>query len=105
MHCSSMSALFSFFCSFCNFADWICISDGINLPTPKYNCSILEDIFLEENEEFINSTFADWKALPRGISFIKSMQSILIVSSFMLMKRKDWNFHLFWISSSLIRSC
>jgi hypothetical protein len=66
-----MSALFSFFPVSCNFADWICISDGINLPTPKYNCSILEDMFLEENAEFVNSTFADWKALQEASVLLK----------------------------------
>ncbi|KAK3150553.1 hypothetical protein QOZ80_3AG0234690 [Eleusine coracana subsp. coracana] len=45
--------------------------DGINLPTPKYNCSILEDMFFEENAEFINSTFADWKALQEASVLLK----------------------------------
>ncbi|XP_062202451.1 uncharacterized protein LOC133904855 isoform X2 [Phragmites australis] len=45
--------------------------DGINLPTPKYNCSILEDMFLEENAEFISSTFADWKALQEALVLLK----------------------------------
>ncbi|CAN6330646.1 unnamed protein product [Urochloa humidicola] len=45
--------------------------DGINLPTAKYNCSILEDIFLEENAEFISSIFADWKALQEALVLVK----------------------------------
>ncbi|KAG2615039.1 hypothetical protein PVAP13_3NG027500 [Panicum virgatum] len=45
--------------------------DGINLPTPKYNCSILEDMFLEENAEFMSSTFADWKALQEALVLVK----------------------------------
>ena len=54
-----------------NFADWICISDGVTLPTPKYNCSILEDMLLEENAEFMSSTFADWKALQEALVLVK----------------------------------
>ncbi|XP_052139184.1 uncharacterized protein LOC127757657 [Oryza glaberrima] len=45
--------------------------DGINLPTPKYNCSILEDMFLEENAEFISSSVADWKALQEALVLLK----------------------------------
>ncbi|TVU51043.1 hypothetical protein EJB05_02447 [Eragrostis curvula] len=45
--------------------------DGINVPTPKYNSSILEDMFLEENAEFICSTFADWKALQEASILLK----------------------------------
>ncbi|XP_062204390.1 uncharacterized protein LOC133906481 [Phragmites australis] len=45
--------------------------DGINLPTLKYNSSILEDMFLEENAEFISSTFADWKALQEALVLLK----------------------------------
>ncbi|CAN6335656.1 unnamed protein product [Urochloa humidicola] len=45
--------------------------DGINLPTPKYNCSILEDMFLEENAEFMSSIFADWKALQEALVLAK----------------------------------
>ncbi|KAG8093698.1 hypothetical protein GUJ93_ZPchr0012g20382 [Zizania palustris] len=45
--------------------------DGINLPTPKYNCSILEDMFLEENAEFISSSIADWKTLQEALILLK----------------------------------
>ncbi|KAF0889199.1 hypothetical protein E2562_022458 [Oryza meyeriana var. granulata] len=45
--------------------------DGVNLPTPKYNCSILEDMFLEENAEFISSSVADWKALQEALVLLK----------------------------------
>ncbi|ONM34012.1 hypothetical protein ZEAMMB73_Zm00001d041900 [Zea mays] len=45
--------------------------DGVNLPTPKYNCSILEDMFLEENANFISSTFANWKALQEALVLVK----------------------------------
>uniref|UniRef100_A0A0D9XX83 Nucleolar protein 6 n=1 Tax=Leersia perrieri TaxID=77586 RepID=A0A0D9XX83_9ORYZ len=48
--------------------------DGINLPTPKYNCSILEDIFLEENAEFINSSVADWKTLQEALVLVWARQ-------------------------------
>ncbi|KAG2623176.1 hypothetical protein PVAP13_3KG040362 [Panicum virgatum] len=45
--------------------------DGVTLPTPKYNCSILEDMLLEENAEFMSSTFADWKALQEALVLVK----------------------------------
>ncbi|CAD6334079.1 unnamed protein product [Miscanthus lutarioriparius] len=45
--------------------------DGVNLPTPKYNCSILEDMFLEENADFMSSTFANWKALQEALVLVK----------------------------------
>lgn len=45
--------------------------DGVNLPTPKYNCSILEDMFLEENADFISGTFANWKALQEALVLVK----------------------------------
>ncbi|RLN30373.1 nucleolar protein 6 isoform X2 [Panicum miliaceum] len=54
--------------------------DGINLPTPKYNCSILEDMFLEENAEFMSSTFADWKALQEALVLVKHI-CILVATS------------------------
>ncbi|WVZ88498.1 hypothetical protein U9M48_035015 [Paspalum notatum var. saurae] len=47
------------------------MKDGINIPTPKYNCSILEDMFLEENSEFMSSTFAGWKALQDALVLVK----------------------------------
>jgi U3 small nucleolar RNA-associated protein 22 len=51
--------------------DQICIADGINQPTPKYNNSILEDMFLEENAESISCTFANWKALQEALVLLK----------------------------------
>ncbi|XP_066359298.1 uncharacterized protein [Miscanthus floridulus] len=45
--------------------------DGVNLPTPKYNCSILEDMFLEENADFMSGTFANWKALQEALVLVK----------------------------------
>ncbi|PNT65398.1 hypothetical protein BRADI_4g41717v3 [Brachypodium distachyon] len=45
--------------------------DGINQPTPKYNSSILEDMFLEENAESISSTFANWKNLQEALVLLK----------------------------------
>ncbi|CAM0950126.1 unnamed protein product [Alopecurus aequalis] len=45
--------------------------DGINQPTPKYNNSILEDMFLEENAESISCTFANWKALQEALVLLK----------------------------------
>uniref|UniRef100_A0A0E0RE91 Nucleolar protein 6 n=1 Tax=Oryza rufipogon TaxID=4529 RepID=A0A0E0RE91_ORYRU len=53
--------------------------DGINLPTPKYNCSILEDMFLEENVEFISSSVADWKALQEALVLLKMWTKGLVI--------------------------
>ncbi|VAI29528.1 unnamed protein product [Triticum turgidum subsp. durum] len=51
--------------------------DGINQPTPRYNNSILEDMFLEENAEYTGSTFANWKTLQEALVLLKS-RSLLI---------------------------
>ncbi|KAM3273556.1 hypothetical protein ACQJBY_043026 [Aegilops geniculata] len=45
--------------------------DGINQPTPRYNNSILEDMFLEENAEYTGSTFANWKTLQEALVLLK----------------------------------
>lgn len=39
--------------------------------TPKYNSSILEDMFLEDNAEFINKTFSGWKELGEALVLMK----------------------------------
>jgi hypothetical protein len=56
---------------FLRLTDQICIADGINQPTPKYNNSLLEDMFLEENAESISCTFANWKALQEALVLLK----------------------------------
>uniref|UniRef100_M8B632 Nucleolar protein 6 n=1 Tax=Aegilops tauschii TaxID=37682 RepID=M8B632_AEGTA len=52
--------------------------DGINQPTPRYNNSILEDMFLEENAEYTGSTFANWKTLQEALVLLKCSRSLLI---------------------------
>nr|GMC99114.1 nucleolar protein 6 [Ipomoea batatas] len=39
--------------------------------TPKYNSSILEDLFIEYNAEFIKSTFSEWKELKEALILLK----------------------------------
>ncbi|KAF6136292.1 hypothetical protein GIB67_042777 [Kingdonia uniflora] len=39
--------------------------------TPKYNGSILEDMFLEENMEFVRNVFFGWKELAEALILIK----------------------------------
>ncbi|XWS42061.1 hypothetical protein CRYUN_Cryun17cG0136500 [Craigia yunnanensis] len=40
-------------------------------PTPKYNCSILEDMFLEENSQFVKKTFSGRKELVEALILLK----------------------------------
>ncbi|KAI3902275.1 hypothetical protein MKW92_046280 [Papaver armeniacum] len=39
--------------------------------TPRYNSSILEDMFLEENAEFVRKAFLGWKELREALVLIK----------------------------------
>ncbi|ONK76147.1 uncharacterized protein A4U43_C03F24440 [Asparagus officinalis] len=39
--------------------------------TPKYNSSILEDLFLEENTEFIQTSFHEWKSMQDALILLK----------------------------------
>ncbi|WJZ86013.1 hypothetical protein VitviT2T_005516 [Vitis vinifera] len=39
--------------------------------TPKYNSSILEDMFLEDNAEFVKRTFLGWKELGEALILLK----------------------------------
>lgn len=39
--------------------------------TPKYNCSILEDMFLEDNAAFIKKVFIGWKDLGEALLLFK----------------------------------
>ncbi|MQL78687.1 hypothetical protein Taro_011122 [Colocasia esculenta] len=45
--------------------------EGNTRATPRYNCSILEDMFLEENAEFIQKTFHDWRSLEEALILLK----------------------------------
>ncbi|XP_010430490.1 PREDICTED: nucleolar protein 6 [Camelina sativa] len=46
-------------------------ADGVPVPTPTYNSSILEDMFLKENSEFIEKTFSEWKELGDALILLK----------------------------------
>jgi U3 small nucleolar RNA-associated protein 22 len=46
-------------------------ADGVPEPTPTYNSSILEDMFLEENSEFLKKTFSEWKELSDALILLK----------------------------------
>lgn len=43
----------------------------ISRATPKYNSSILEDMFLEENLEFVQKAFDEWKSLQEALVLLK----------------------------------
>lgn len=45
--------------------------DGDSLPTPTYNLSILEDMFLEENSNLLENRLSQWKALPDALILLK----------------------------------
>lgn len=45
--------------------------DDVPQPTPKYNSSILEDMFLEDNMEFVKKTFSEWKELGDALILLK----------------------------------
>ncbi|KAL5976326.1 hypothetical protein ACLOJK_020657 [Asimina triloba] len=48
------------------------VNPGCNLEaTPKYNSSILEDLFLEENAAFVKDTFHSWKDLGDALVLSK----------------------------------
>lgn len=42
------------------------------MATPKYNSSILEDMFLEENVEFLCKAFHEWKSLQEALVLLKA---------------------------------
>ncbi|CAL5371205.1 unnamed protein product [Camellia sinensis] len=44
---------------------------GVLQATPKYNSSILEDLFLEDNAEFVRRTFLGWKELGEALILLK----------------------------------
>ncbi|VVB10024.1 unnamed protein product [Arabis nemorensis] len=46
-------------------------ADGVPQPTPTYNSSILEDMFLEENSELLKKTFSEWKELGDALILLK----------------------------------
>ncbi|ESQ53434.1 hypothetical protein EUTSA_v10024292mg [Eutrema salsugineum] len=46
-------------------------ADGVPQPTPTYNSSILEDMFLEEYSELLEKTFSEWKELGDALILLK----------------------------------
>lgn len=44
---------------------------GITQPTPNYNTSILEDVFLEENSEFVRKVFLGSRNLVEALILLK----------------------------------
>ncbi|CAN1814116.1 Nucleolar protein 6, partial [Linum perenne] len=48
------------------------LQDGSTpVPTPRYNSSILEDMSLEENSEFLRNTFTGWNELGEALILLK----------------------------------
>lgn len=52
-------------------AFWTFLEGGVTQATPKYNSSIMEDMFLEENAEFIGKAFFEWKSLEEALILLK----------------------------------
>lgn len=46
-------------------------ADGVSQPTPTYNSSILEDMFLEDNSELLKKAFSGWKELGDALILLK----------------------------------
>ncbi|KAF8377927.1 hypothetical protein HHK36_031315 [Tetracentron sinense] len=44
---------------------------SVPLGTPMYNSSILEDMFLEENADFVSKTFLGWRELGEALILLK----------------------------------
>lgn len=53
---------------------WNFNTEGALQATPKYNSSILEDMFLEDNFEFVKRTFMGWKELGEALILLKVRQ-------------------------------
>lgn len=47
------------------------IKGGITQPTPNYNTSMLEDMFLEENSEFVRKVFLESRSLVEALILLK----------------------------------
>lgn len=54
------------------------LAGGVTQATPKYNSSILEDMFLEENAGIVKKAFQDWKTLEEALILLKVSRQILI---------------------------
>ena len=69
------------------------IKGGITQPTPNYNNSILEDMFLEENSEFVRKTFLGSRSLVEALILMKVQ---LFWKGIVLFKRKKNLFKLYF---------
>ncbi|KAI3726492.1 hypothetical protein L1987_66289 [Smallanthus sonchifolius] len=47
------------------------LSEGVSEPTPVYNNSLLEDMFMEHAAEFVKNAFIGWKALQEALILLK----------------------------------
>ncbi|KAL8250850.1 hypothetical protein R6Q59_034543 [Mikania micrantha] len=47
------------------------LSEGVSEATPVYNNSLLEDMFMEHNAEFIKKAFTGWKPLQDALVLLK----------------------------------
>ncbi|XP_057529291.1 uncharacterized protein LOC130807910 isoform X1 [Amaranthus tricolor] len=45
--------------------------EGVSLPTPVYNSSILEDMFIEEFGALVKESFHDWEELTKALVLMK----------------------------------
>lgn len=52
------------------------LEGGISQPTPKYNSSILEDMFQEDNADFVKKTICRWQELGEALILLKVWYSI-----------------------------
>ena len=50
------------------------LSEGVSLPTPVYNSSILEDMFIEEFGALVEESFHDWEELTKALVLMKVLK-------------------------------
>lgn len=69
--CVKNNQLDFFFPFSCLYFDVIIKVSFLATATPKYNSSILEDMFLEENSAFVKRVFLGWKDLQEALLLLK----------------------------------
>lgn len=55
------------------------VEDGVSQPTPTYNSSILEDMFLEDNSELLKKAFSGWKELGDALILLKVCKKLTCI--------------------------
>lgn len=50
---------------------WVFTEGNAPQATPKYNSSILEDMFLEDNAEIVRRAFLGWEELTDALILLK----------------------------------